>query len=312
MTEIISSLAHSLGAKSTQMPGNAGHDWRYYNQMPMLTGQWADQGPQMGGMQDVDLRMFEHEPANTFDSYSRDSRQLMSPGIAYPGDGQWHSDVDMGTPSTNGFPIEVSEGYHTAQATNNTHLQPPKHEGHGLAGNSRPGSVQDGISPDQAPQYDVKPTRADQRPPFSRRVTAPEPRNRRSTTSNLEPPTLKRCGTSEDGDEDFVPCEDVKNRGRKRQRIPHTAVERRYRENLNAHLDRLRQTVPALALRGTKGGEHEGVRPSKCEILNGAIEHIGMVDKENLALKGEVKILRSRLEELEKWYRNNRGSAFGA
>ncbi|KAK4550575.1 hypothetical protein LTR36_000154 [Oleoguttula mirabilis] len=297
------------------MPDNAEHDWRYYNHMPMLTSQWGDQGPQMGGMQDVDLRMFQHETADPFDSYGRDSGPLISPGIGYSGDGQWHSDVDMGTPSATGFPLEVSEGYHAAAASDSVHLQPPRRDEHGMAGTSRPGSAQAGVSPRDAQDYDSQTTSADQRPPLGRRVTAPEPRNRRSTTSNLEPPTLKRGGTSEDGDDDFIPCDDAKNRGRKRQRIPHTAVERRYRENLNAHLDKLRQTVPALAARGMKGVEamHEGAKPSKCEILNGAIEHIGLLDKENVALKGEVTMLRSRLEELEKWYGSNpRGSAFGA
>lgn len=311
MTDIITGLPHSLGAKAARMPGSAEHDWRYYDQMPMLTSQWGDQGPQMGGMHDVDLRMFQHEPADPFESYGRGTGQIMSPGTGLPADAQWHSDVDMGTPTTAGFPIEISEGYRAAHANTNVHLHLPKYDGHGMPGGSRPSSAQDGASSKEAPQH-AQATRADQRPAFGRSITAPEPRVRRSTTSNLEPPTLKRGGTtSEDGDDDFVPCEDTKNRGRKRQRIPHTAVERRYRENLNAHLDKLRMTVPALAARGGKGGEaaHEGVKPSKCEILNGAIEHIIAADKETLALKEEVKMLRG---ELKKWYRNPRGSAFGA
>lgn len=45
----------------------------------------------------------------------------------------------------------------------------------------------------------------------------------------------------------------------------------------------------------------EGVKPSKCEILNGAIEHIGALGKENSALKTECKALKSRLEDLERW-----------
>lgn len=103
-------------------------------------------------------------------------------------------------------------------------------------------------------------------------------------------------------------------RGRKRQRIPHTAVERRYRENLNAHLDKLRLTVPAFARRGSGGGgieiggakagehgESGGVKPSKCEVLTGAIEHIGALDRENKGLRGEVERLKARVEELEGW-----------
>lgn len=70
--------------------------------------------------------------------------------------------------------------------------------------------------------------------------------------------------------------------------------------------------MPTLASRRQTGkhGEsvQEGVKPSKCEILNGAIEHIGALDKENTGLKQEVRMLRA---ELEKWYRSSGGAKFG-
>ena len=121
---------------------------------------------------------------------------------------------------------------------------------------------------------------------------------------------MKSLRASDDDDEDYMPSEDPKHtRSRKRQRIPHTAVERRYRENLNGHLDKLRQAVPALAARkgpdgkGIEGGQ--GVKPSKCEILNGAIEHIGALDKEIVDLKSENQAMRARIEQLQSWYRAN-------
>lgn len=46
----------------------------------------------------------------------------------------------------------------------------------------------------------------------------------------------------------------------------------------------------------------DGAKPSKCEILNGAIEHIGAVERENGALRDEVKELRARVEDLQRWY----------
>jgi hypothetical protein len=85
-------------------------------------------------------------------------------------------------------------------------------------------------------------------------------------------------------------------------------VERRYRENLNAHLDKLRQTVPTLARRGVDGAKGEGgqgVKPSKCEILNGAIEHIGALSKEVNDLKAENEALRARVDQMQNWYRAN-------
>ena len=46
----------------------------------------------------------------------------------------------------------------------------------------------------------------------------------------------------------------------------------------------------------------DGAKPSKCEILNGAIEHIGAVERENGALCEEIKELRARVEDLQRWY----------
>jgi hypothetical protein len=124
----------------------------------------------------------------------------------------------------------------------------------------------------------------------------------------------KHKGSSDEEDADYEPAPG--QRGRKRQRIPHTAVERRYRENLNAHLEKLRQTVPSLAARKGAGGSKveggEGVKPSKCEILHGAIEYIGAQDKQ-IALKdkhivdltNENQALRASLDQLQDWIRAN-------
>jgi hypothetical protein len=329
MTEIISGAVHSLFGgtpNSFQMPDRPDHDWQqrhhphhphgYYNpQMPMLTSHWGDTRPHnhpqqpgqpahMGGMQDVDLRMFQHDcaPYTGIESYEGTTGGLISPGISYQaGDPNWPSDVDMATPSTAGFPQEVQEGYHA-------HLRPPPGAGPGSASSQSPKSSHAHSSPQDWYARDTK------RPAIGRSITAPESRHPRATATYGEAPVLKRNGTSEDGDDDdYVPgaAEDTKGRGRKRQRIPHTAVERRYRENLNAHLDKLRQTVPALASRSKPGeGAVEGVKPSKCEILNGAIEHIGALDKENRALKDEVRMLKSKLEDVSRRY--HRGSALGA
>lgn len=309
MTDMISVAPYSLLGKSTlyQMAGNAEHDWRhgYYEPMPTLASQWVDgRRPQMGGMQDVDLRMFQNDNVDYVGQYGSNSDPLISPDVGYQADGHWPADIDMVTSPTIGFPIEVTEVYHTAHPSSNAHLQPPGRDDHVPASITSPKKVHARPGSQRPQRYVHETTHADQRPTFSRSITAPEP---------LE---LKRSGTSEDGDDDYAPAaKEVKNRSRKRQRIPHTAVERRYRENLNSHLDKLRQTVPSLAARGTKPGDanHDGAKPSKCEILNGAIEHIGALDKENESLKIEAKLLKSHVEELERRYRGNpRASAFSA
>ncbi|OQO08451.1 hypothetical protein B0A48_06321 [Cryoendolithus antarcticus] len=87
-------------------------------------------------------------------------------------------------------------------------------------------------------------------------------------------------------------------RARKRNRIQQTAVERRYRENLNAHLERLHQSVPYVASRLPSGNAAarpsemsaaigEGAKRSKCEILNSAIEYIKALESDLAAFKRE-------------------------
>jgi hypothetical protein len=117
-------------------------------------------------------------------------------------------------------------------------------------------------------------------------------------------------------------------RERRLLRVPHTVVERRYRENLNAQIDRLRQSVPALASRCAQDGtaisnEYQkstisqkldepettppvnslpNTKPSKSEILRGAIEHIHAVELDNVAAREEIEHLRSQLAVLQRWY----------
>lgn len=80
------------------------------------------------------------------------------------------------------------------------------------------------------------------------------------------------------------------SRGRPRKRIPHTAVERRYRENLNAHLEKLRAAVPNLtaAQRRKSTDGADPMKPSKCEVLMGAVEYIKRLEAENDRLKRKM------------------------
>lgn len=319
------------------------HPNSYIPHMPMLTNQWAPQSQpqpstpqhqqQLIGMAGMNRRYFP-EDAQSFMPFSSTNppNNLISP--CFPTENAW-SDIDMNTPSNFDSPQEPIESFIPNQSTP-SHLQPPQ-----IPSNTRHPHAH---APITSPRQDATEQMSVDRPSMpGRSQTEPVKgqHGRASKTANI------KASGSDDSDEDFVPSEANQNsktttpasnnRGRKRQRIPHTAVERRYRENLNAHLERLRQTVPALATRRTSGGiplvsnsHHpsghrvsepntgpvvallsDGAKPSKCEILNGAIEHIGAVERENGALRDEVKELRARVEDLQRWYSATLQSAGG-
>lgn len=308
----------------------------YIPQMPMLTNQWSPhtqppsnthQNQHLLGMTGMDRRFF-HEDAPPYLAYSTvaSSNNIISP--CFPTENAW-SDMDIGTPSNFDSPHQPIESYLPTQPSI-SHLQPPRVPSNGQNTHAQAPSI--------SPQHEIADPMTVDRPPNRRSQTEPVKVHQAKANKS---PNIK-ASASDESDEDFVPSESnqaskhpagASNRGRKRQRIPHTAVERRYRENLNAHLERLRQTVPSLASRRASGGiplvtaaNHnnantihghrasepnttpvvallsDGAKPSKCEILNGAIEHIGAVERENATLREEVKELRARVEDLQRWY----------
>ncbi|KAF2765309.1 hypothetical protein EJ03DRAFT_331064 [Teratosphaeria nubilosa] len=284
----------------------------YYSQMPTLTSPWGDpdhaqqqqqqqQQNQAIDTQDVDLRMLQHDMqySGMGTIHGSNPSGLISSGISYQAEPVWASDLDLVTPTTSGYPQDAGGGY-------NMHLRPSQGHSTDTTTQQTPKSLQAHTSPEVHHAY-YQTHQEVQRPGLGRSITAPESLQRDYATSFSRLPALKRQSISEEGeDEDLIPgyTEETKSagRGKKRQRIPHTAVERRYRENLNAHLEKLRLAVPFLAARGATGSQREiveGVKPSKCEVLNGAIEHIAALDKEVEGLKGDNAMLRAKLEEME-------------
>lgn len=92
---------------------------------------------------------------------------------------------------------------------------------------------------------------------------------------------------------------------RKRQRLPHTAVERHYRENLKAHIESLRQKVPLLSWPVKPNAEPsssllpDGPRRSKCDVLKGAIDYISVIERANTALENEIEVLKAQVSGLQ-------------
>ncbi|KAK3700656.1 hypothetical protein LTR37_015845 [Vermiconidia calcicola] len=274
------------------MTDNPDQHWpsEYFDGPPMLTAQWPQpSGSQISGMLPLDPRVFEYDAQGYGNLYGANQHLLQSPSIGYAA-----SDMDTaGTPSSVGY-AGAGDSFTRALAPTSHHLPLPEHLRHGSGSAHSPRSSHSGVSPRDAPLPSPQLELLDPRPSF-----APEQR----TTSG------KHKGNSDEDDDDYMPSEVPRQRGRKRQRIPHTAVERRYRENLNAHLEKLRHTVPSFAVKNGPGGKvgeaSQTAKLSKCEILNGAIEYISAQNKQVERLKNENQALRARLDQMQNWYRAN-------
>jgi hypothetical protein len=68
--------------------------------------------------------------------------------------------------------------------------------------------------------------------------------------------------------------------------LPHAAIERKYREGMNAALDRLRRVVATLP-QDNDSGNSKSTRLSKPMIIAGAIEYIESLEREK-ALQQET------------------------
>lgn len=77
------------------------------------------------------------------------------------------------------------------------------------------------------------------------------------------------------------------------QRIPHNKVERKYRQTLNAAMERLRAHVPTLP-------QHDSSftappKPSKAIVLAAAVDYIGQLEAENKRLAEENINIKRRI-----------------
>lgn len=84
------------------------------------------------------------------------------------------------------------------------------------------------------------------------------------------------------------------SKGKVSQRVPHNQVERKYRETLNAEMERLRVNIPTLP-------QHDGSslagppRPSKATVLSAAVDYIKQLEAETERLAEQNENLRSGL-----------------
>ncbi|KAF2668179.1 hypothetical protein BT63DRAFT_414210 [Microthyrium microscopicum] len=91
------------------------------------------------------------------------------------------------------------------------------------------------------------------------------------------------------------------------RRQPHNQVERKYREGLNAEMDRLRAAIPPMPAEPASNNNSAGQKPSKAQVLQSAVVEIQTL-KDKLAasearavsLAAENGVLKGRLERLVK------------
>ena len=75
--------------------------------------------------------------------------------------------------------------------------------------------------------------------------------------------------------------------------MPHTEVERKYREKLNAELERLRRAVPKLPQ--SDNVDTGAVKPSKSMVLAVAIDYINELERQRDAAVEEVERLGGKM-----------------
>ena len=87
------------------------------------------------------------------------------------------------------------------------------------------------------------------------------------------------------------------------KRLPHNQVERKYREGLNAEMERLRAAIPTLPQDATLGAP----KPSKATVLQCAVDEINKVREEKAKLEtAYMKVVNERDEaviELDRYRR---------
>lgn len=122
-------------------------------------------------------------------------------------------------------------------------------------------------------------------------VTKPKPKRGRPRLPRNEPHT---CDTSE------FPCTHIIDDSLMSRRVPHNQVEQKYRNGLNAELERLREAVAVAPSRAFAHLSSSSAKPSKAMVLASAIDYIKSIEAERDQLADENQVLRGRNKRLRR------------
>jgi len=116
-----------------------------------------------------------------------------------------------------------------------------------------------------------------------------------SDTAEARTPAKRKRGRPRlirnDSDSSYADATPRKTRISKRQ--PHNQVERKYREGLNAELERLRLAVPTLPQPDPTSSGAAPPKPSKATVLASAIDYIRKMELERDKLRRENEALKA-------------------
>lgn len=125
-------------------------------------------------------------------------------------------------------------------------------------------------------------------------LTKPKPKRGRPRLPRNEPHVC-----------DDLPCHHVIDDSLGSRRVPHNQVEQKYRNGLNAELERLRETVAVAPSQAFAHLSNSTARPSKAMVLASAIDYIKSIEAERDQLADENQVLRGRNKRLRRERRAN-------
>lgn len=111
--------------------------------------------------------------------------------------------------------------------------------------------------------------------------------------NSLKPPAPRKRGRPRIHRPASEPSATTATKIARTQCMPHTEVERKYREKLNAELERLRRAVPMLPQ--SDSADMGAVKPSKSMVLAVAIDYIKELERQRDAAVEEVERLGGKM-----------------
>lgn len=130
------------------------------------------------------------------------------------------------------------------------------------------------------------------------------------STAEMKRPSVKRTLTEPtDGDEDSeVPVRNTRPKptNKRSGRVPHSIIERRYRDNLNNQIEALRLLIPSVRETPQDVEDSLGIppkAPSKAVVITAAASYIKELEAERAQRVAETKTLYEQVANLQQLLR---------